>query len=280
MKIFAQVILLALLLSGAARAEVALPPLKHRVTDLTATLDVQQTQTLEFRLAEFEANKGAQLAVLIVPTTQPESIEQFGIRVVEAWKLGRKGVDDGALLLVAKNDHTLRIEVGYGLEGVLNDATANRIIDEVIVPRFKRGEFYSGIESGTAAMMQVIDGEPLPPTTRRAAASGKNNIESLMFMAFVLVVAVGGMLRALLGRFPAALLMGGALGLLAWLTAAPLIIAVLAGAAAFIFVLLGGGRGFGGYGGGGFGGGGYGGGGGGFSGGGGGFGGGGASGRW
>lgn len=280
MKSFAQVILLALLLTGAAQAEVALPPLKHRVTDLTATLDVQQTQALESRLAEFEKNKGAQLVVLIVPTTQPESIEQFGIRVVEAWKLGRKGVDDGALLLVAKNDHTLRIEVGYGLEGVLNDATANRIIDEVIVPRFKRGEFYSGIESGTAAMMQVIDGEPLPPTTRRAAASGKNNIESLMFMAFVLVVAVGGMLRALLGRFPAALLMGGALGLLAWLTVAPLIIAVLAGAAAFIFVLLGGGRGFGGYGGGGFGGGGYGGGGGGFSGGGGGFGGGGASGRW
>jgi uncharacterized protein len=139
MKIFAQVILLALLLSGAAH--------------LTGTLDAQQTRTLESRLAEFEAKKGAQLAVLIVPTTQPESIEQFGIRVVQAWKLGRKGVDDGALLLIAKDDHALRIEVGYGLEGVLNDATANRVIDEVIVPRFKGGEFYSGIEAGTTAIM-------------------------------------------------------------------------------------------------------------------------------
>jgi len=254
MKSFAQVILLALLLIGAAHADVALPPLTQRVTDLTATLDAGQTQTLESRLAEFEAKKGAQLAVLIVPTTQPESIEQFGIRVVEAWKLGRKGVDDGALLLVAKDDRALRIEVGYGLEGILNDATAHRIIDEVIVPRFKRGEFYPGIESGTAAMMQVINGEPLPPP-RRAAASGKFNIESLLFIAFGLVVVVGGMLRAMLGRFPAAMLMGGALGVLAWLTVVPMLIALLVGLMAFVFVLLGGaGRGFGGYGGGGFGG--------------------------
>lgn len=268
---------LSVLLAGAAQAEVAVPPLLHRVTDLTATLDAGQTQVLEARLAEFEAKKGAQLAVLIVPTTQPESIEQFGIRVAEAWKLGRKGVDDGALLLVAKDDRALRIEVGYGLEGALNDATAHRIVDEVIAPRFKRGEFYAGIESGLTAMMQVINGEPLPPP-RRGSASGKYDIESLLFVAFGLVVVVGGMLRALLGRFPAAMLMGGALGVLAWLTVAPLLVALLAGLAAFVFVLLGGaGRGFGGYGGGGFG---SGHGGGGFGGGGGGFGGGGASGRW
>jgi uncharacterized protein len=277
----ARVFLLALLFSIVAHADVALPPLTQRVTDLTATLDAQQIQTLESRLAEFEKNKGAQLAVLIVPTTQPETIEQYGIRVVEAWKLGRKGVDDGAMLLVAKDDRTLRIEVGYGLEGALNDATANRIIDEIIVPRFKRGDFYGGIESGLAAMMQVVNGESLPPP-RRAAASGSYNIESLLFIAFALVVGVGGMLRAMLGRFPAAVLMGGALAALAWFTVAQLFIALLAGLMAFVFVLLGGGRGFagyGGFGGGGFGGGGLGGGGG-FSGGGGGFGGGGASGRW
>ena len=279
MKSLAQVVLLALLLSGAAHAEVALPPLTQRVTDPNATLDAQQTRTLESRLAEFEAKKGAQISVLIVPTTKPESIEQFGIRVVEAWKLGRKGVDDGALLLVAKDDRTLRIEVGYGLEGVLNDATAHRIVDEVIVPRFKRGEFYAGIESGVAAMIAVIDGEPLSQP-KRATASGKFDIESLLFVAFGLVIVVGGMLRAMIGRFPAAVLMGGVLGLLAWLMVAPLLIALLAGLMAFVFVLLGGGgRGFGGYGGGGFGRGGFGGGGG-FSGGGGGFGGGGASGRW
>ena len=276
MQAIARVFLLALLSMGAAQAEVAVPPLVHRVTDLTATLDVQQTQTLEARLATFEAKKGAQLAVLIAPTTQPESIEQFGIRVVEAWKLGRKGVDDGALLLIAKEDRALRIEVGYGLEGVLNDATAKRIVDEIIVPHFKRGEFYAGIESGTTAMMRVIEGEPLPPP-KRAAASGSYDIESLLLIGFGLVVVVGGMLRALLGRFPAAVLMGGGLGVLVWLTVAPLLVALLVGVMAFVFVLLGGsGRG---YGGGGFGHGGFGGGGG-FSGGGGGFGGGGASGRW
>jgi uncharacterized protein len=288
-KSLARVFLLALLLTGltsigAAHADVAVPPLTHRVTDLTATLGAGQIQALESRLADFEAKKGAQLAVLIVPTTQPETIEQYGIRVVDKWKLGRKGVDDGALLLIAKDDRKLRIEVGYGLEGVMPDAIANRITDDIIAPYFKRGDFYSGIESGLAAMIQVVEGEPLPAPERAASRGKVNNIETLMFIAFVLVVAVGGLLRALLGRFPAALLMGGALGLLAWLTVAPLIIAVLAGVVAFIFVLLGGGRGIGGYGMGGFGGGGFGGGGfgggGGFSGGGGGFGGGGASGSW
>lgn len=278
-KIWSWGFLLALLLSGVARAEVAVPQLTQRVTDLTATLDAQQTQTLEARLADFEAKKGTQLAVLIVPTTQPESIEQFGIRVVEKWKLGRKGVDDGALLIVAKDDRALRIEVGYGLEGVLNDATANRIIEEIIVPNFKRGEFYAGIESGMAAMMQLVRGEPLPPPTQRASPSGQSNIESLMIIGFALVVVVGGVLRSLFGRFPAALLMGGGLGVLAWWTVAPLLMAVLAGVAAFVLVLLGGaGGGLGGLGGGGLGRGGFGGGG--FGGGGGGFGGGGASGRW
>ncbi|MDO8811504.1 MAG: TPM domain-containing protein [Gallionella sp.] len=162
MKIIAQVVLLALLLSGAARAEVAIPLLTQRVTDLTATLDAKQTEWLESRLAEFEAKKGAQLAVLIVPTTQPETIEQFSIRVVEAWKLGHKKVDDGALLLVAKDDRKLRIEVGYGLEGVLPDAIAKRIIAETITPFFKNCEFYAGINAGTTAMMQVINEEPLP----------------------------------------------------------------------------------------------------------------------
>ncbi|MGA9666426.1 MAG: YgcG family protein [Gallionella sp.] len=283
-KILARVFLLALLASGAALAEVAVPPLTQRVTDLAGTLDAQQIQNLESRLAEFEKNKGAQLAVLIVPTTQPETIEQYGIRVVEAWKLGRKNVDDGALLLIAKDDHALRIEVGYGLEGVLTDATSNRIIDEIIVPYFKRGDFYAGIESGLNAMMRVVGGEPLPPPQKRASASGKYDIETLLFIAFALVVVVGGILRTMLGRFPAAVLMGGALAVLAWLIVSQLLIAVFIGVMAFVFVLLGGvGRGFGGYGGfggGGFGGGGFGGGGGGFSGGGGGFGGGGASGSW
>ncbi len=277
-KLMARVLLLALLWCGAAQAEVAVPPLKQRVTDLTGTLDAQQVQALEARLAQFEKEKGAQLAVLMVPATQPETIEEYGIRVAEAWKLGRKGVDDGAILLVAKGDRTLRIEVGYGLEGALPDVVAKRIIDQVIIPHFKRGEFYAGIEAGLAAMMQVINGEPLP-APQQHMASGKYDIESLLFVAFGLVVVVGGMLRALLGRFPAAVLTGGLLGAIAWFIVAQVLIALFVGLMAFVFVLLGGmGRGFSGYSGGGGLGGGFGGGG--FSGGGGGFGGGGASGRW
>ncbi|HEY5993545.1 MAG TPA: YgcG family protein [Gallionellaceae bacterium] len=278
----ARVFLLALLLCGAAQAEVAVPPLEHHVTDLTGTLDAQQVQALEARLASFEKEKGAQLAVLIIPTTEPETIEQYGIRVADKWKLGRKGVDDGALLLIAKDDRALRIEVGYGLEGVLPDALANRIINQIIVPRFKGGDYYGGVDAGLSAMMNIVKGEPLPAPLQRTSASGRYDIESLLFIGFGLVVVVGGILRAVLGRLPAALLMGGVLGVLSWFIVASLLIAAFIGLMAFVFVLLGGTRrGFTGYGGG-FGGGGFGGGGfgGGFSGGGGGFGGGGASGRW
>lgn len=279
MNILARVFLLALLLAGAAQAEVAIPPLSARVSDLTSTLDAQQIQTLESRLAAFEAKKGAQVAVLLLPTTQPETIEQYGIRVAEAWKLGRKGVDDGVLLLVAKEDRAMRIEVGYGLEGALNDATAKRIIAEIITPFFKRGEFYLGLDAGTAAIIKVVEGEPLPEPQTAPELGGKE-IELLLIVAVGVSMVVGGILRALLGRFPAALLTGGGLGLVAWLTVAPLLAALLVGVMAFVFVLLGGARhGFGGHRGGhgGFGGG-FGGGG--FGGGGGGFGGGGASGRW
>jgi len=123
-------------LSSPLQAEVPVPALTGRVVDLTGTLTADQKTALEAKLAAFEAEKGAQIAVLLVPTTQPEAIEQYSIRVVEAWKLGRKGVDDGVLLLIAKNDRKMRIEVGYGLEGVLPDAVAKRIISEVITPFF------------------------------------------------------------------------------------------------------------------------------------------------
>ncbi len=140
-------VLPALLAACLALADVAVPPLKARVTDLTGTLSAQQQTALEQTLAAFEARKGSQIAVLIVPTTQPETVEQYALRVEETWKLGRKGVDDGALLVVAKDDRKLRIEVGYGLEGVLPDAIAKRIIAEDITPRFKQGDFYGGISA-------------------------------------------------------------------------------------------------------------------------------------
>src|SRR6202022_895193 len=146
----------------AAAADVAVPPLSGRVVDQTGTLSSGDVASLTQTLRSLEARKGSQVAVLIVPTTAPETIEQYSIRVAEAWKIGRKKIDDGALLVVAKNDRKLRIEVGYGLEGVLNDVTAKRIIDEVITPKFRSGDFAGGMSAGGDRMVGVINGEKLP----------------------------------------------------------------------------------------------------------------------
>jgi len=288
----AGLLLCFLVVAGASWTQdlVPVPALKARVTDLTRTLTPDQSAKLEQKLAAFEARKGSQIAVLIVPTTQPEAIEPYSIRVVEQWKLGRKGVDDGALLLVAKDDRALRIEVGYGLEGVLPDATANRIIEDIIVPRFKTGDLYAGVDAGVDAMIKVVDGEPLPPPQTQWRSQSKVNsgsLHSLFIVGLILVFVVGGILRSVVGRLPAAGLIGGAAGAIAWFLVSSLAAAAVAGVVAFIFTLIGGGTrggrgGYGGWTGGGYGGGGGfgGGGGGGFGGGGGGFGGGGASGRW
>ena len=271
-----------LCLSGLAGAQALqpVPALSARVTDHTATLSADQRARLDAKLAAFERQKGAQIAVLIVASVGSETIEQYALRVAEAWKLGRKSVDDGALLLVAKNDRKLRIEVGYGLEGALNDATAKRIISETIAPRFKGGDFYGGIDAGVGAMIKVVGGEPLPPP-KPASASADIGIdfETLIFVGFILVFVVGGVLRAIFGRFLAAGVIGVVGGIVASLLASSLLLGVFAGIVAFIVSLFAGISGLGGLspggmrGGGGFSGGG-------FSGGGGSFGGGGASGGW
>src|SRR6202011_6049700 len=129
-------------LPSAAQSQ-PIPKLTARVTDLTGTLTAEQQTALEQKLAAFESAKGSQLAVLLVPTTEPEEIEQYSIRVVEQWKLGRKKVDDGALLIIAKNDHHVRIEVGYGLEGVLTDAASNRIIEDTMLPLLRQGQYFA-----------------------------------------------------------------------------------------------------------------------------------------
>ena len=270
--------------AGLAAAQVAVPALSGHVIDQTGTLSVEQQAMLEQTLATLEARKGSQLAVLIVPTTAPEDIEPFALRVAEAWKLGRKKVDDGAILVVAKNDRTLRIEVGYGLEGALNDATAKRIISETILPRFKQQDFFGGIEAGVGQIIRVIDGEPLPEP-RKASNQGGGDIAQYAPVVFVLAMAIGGVLRSIFGKVPGALATGGVVAVIGWFVVGTLSIALLAGVVAMFVSLFGGGllrHGAGGYyGGGGRGGsGGFGGGSGGFSGGGGGFGGGGASGRW
>jgi uncharacterized protein len=280
---------LALLLAAVpAAALVAVPPLTARVTDLTGTLSGAAVARIESKLQEFEAKKGSQIAVLIVPSTQPEEIEQFGIRVEDAWKLGRKGVDDGAYLIVAKNDRRVRIEVGYGLEGALSDAISNRIVDETIAPHFKQGDFDGGIEAGVDKMISVIDGEPLPEPDRKWEHHG--NLGNMLPLLLVVVIG-GGVLRALFGRLFGSVATGGIAGGLAWIFSHLLPLGLGAGVFAFVIAMLAGsssrtwsagrgwGGGFGGGLGGGFGGGGFGGGGG-FSGGGGGGGGGGASGSW
>ena len=272
---------IALCWTVVAGAQVPVPPPGSRVTDQTATLTNEQKSALEETLRSFEARKRSQVAVLIVPSTAPETIEQYALRVAEQWKPGRKNVDDGALLVVAKDDRTLRIEVGYGLEGALTDAASKRIISEIIVPRFRQGDFYGGISAGVDRILRVIDGEPLPkPEERRP--EGIRGIGAALPVLIVLALVVGEVLRTALGRFPGALVTGGAVSVVAWMLAGAISIALVAGVIAFLYILLAGAMGGRGLGGGGLGGRGFGGGGfgGGFSGGGGGFGGGGASGRW
>src|ERR1700712_742783 len=160
----ARTILLALLLGWVfpALADVAVPPLVGLVVDQTGTLSTNDVSSLNQTIRAFEARKGSQIAVLIVPTTDGEAIEPFSLRVAEAWKIGRKKIDDGALLVIAKNDRHLRIEVGYGLEGALTDVTSKRIIDEDITPKFKTGDFAGGVSAGVSRIVRVIDGGQLP----------------------------------------------------------------------------------------------------------------------
>jgi uncharacterized protein len=284
---------LVLLLGAALSAVQAqslqpIPKLETRVTDLTGTLTAGQQAELEQKLRDFESRKGAQIAVLLVPTTQPEEIEQYSIRVVEAWKLGRKKVDDGALLILAKNDHSLRIENGYGLEGVLTDVMSNRIIQDTMVPLLRQNQYYAAINAGTDQMMKLIDGESLPPpdrTWQHQRALPWNLLPVLLFGFFI----ASAVLRSIFGRVAGSLLSAGGAGVLIFALTQVMAFAFGAAVIAFLFAIAGVGSGwssggrFGGFGGGfgGFGGGfGGGGSGGGFSGGGGGFGGGGASGRW
>jgi uncharacterized protein len=224
----------------AASADVAVPPLSGRVVDQTGTLSSGDITSLTQTLKNLELRKGSQVAVLIVPTTQPETIEQYSIRVAEAWKIGRKKIDDGALLVVAKNDRKLRIEVGYGLEGALNDVTAKRIIDEVITPKFRGGDFAGGISAGVDRIIGVIDGEPLPAPaeapSQQVNFAWVNNINP--GIALFGIVFMGGILRALLGRLMGAATTGGIVGLVAWFLAASLSMSLFAGIIVFVIALV------------------------------------------
>jgi len=217
-----------------AAADVAVPELTGRVVDQTGTLSSGDIAALTQKLRDFETRKGSQIAVLIVPTTQPETIEQFSIRVAEAWKIGRKKVDDGAILVVAKNDRHLRIEVGYGLEGVLTDVTSRRIIDEIITPKFRSGDFAGGISDGVDRMIRVIDGEPLPVPSPTVNFGNLDDLAPLFIVTLFASLGVGGFFRAMLGRLLGSLATGGVIAVLSWFILGSFSIALALGALGFV----------------------------------------------
>ena len=287
--------------ASAASAEVPVPPLTGRVVDQTGTLSAADIAALTQKLKDLETRKGSQVAVLMVPTTQPETIEQYSLRVTEAWKIGRRKIDDGALLVVAKNDRKLRIEVGYGLEGGLTDVTARRIIDEVIAPKFRVGDFAGGISDGVARIVAVINGEALPAPAPEATHQEDNDWISFLnpLNPFVIfgIYFIGTICRSLFGRFVGSIAAGSVVAGLVWYLVGSIAGSIILGTIILILTFLAdsiiaanqnavrrSGRGgiSGGWVGGSYSGGGWGGGSGsgGFSGGGGGFGGGGASGSW
>ncbi len=279
--------------AGYLAAEIPVPDLQDRVSDLTGTLDRSELRALEERLAGFEARTGSQIAVLIIPTTEPEAVEQYALRVSEAWQLGRDGIDDGALLLVALEDRKVRIEVGYGLEGALTDVTSKRIISEAILPSFRSGDISDGIQMGVERMIAVAEGEPLPEPQPGWNPGPLSGLRGLLPFLLILAFVGGSILRVFLGRLWGSLANATLVGSVVWLVAGMLPVALLAGTITFFVMLAagarrgaggwsnhprtrgwpGGGWSSGGLGGGGFSGGG-------FSGGGGSFGGGGASGSW
>ncbi len=302
-----------------AQQVLAVPPLSGRVVDLTNTLSAAQKSELTTQLEALEKLKGSQLVVLMVPSTQPETVAEYGLRVAEAWKIGRakaadanaKGkvvkVDDGVLLLVAKDDRKIRIEVGYGLEGAIPDALAKRIITDSIAPKFRTGDFFGGVRSGVSDLVKLIQGEALPAPAEvwqhgQAPSSGAGSESDSIgwFAPLIFVLVFGFVLKSILGRFLGSTAAGGAAWFVSSMFGAPAMVAIIAAIGMFLVLLLFGGAGrglvpqgrrsyrsggpvflpggFGGGGGGGWGGGGDSGGG--FGGGGGSFGGGGASGDW
>ena len=265
------------------------PKLQGRVNDLAGVLTRDQIASLDAKLQSFEASDSTQIVVLIIPGLEGDPIEDYSIRVAEAWKIGQKESDNGAILLVSLRERELRIEVGYGLEERLGDARSSQIIRNEIVPRFRQGDFYGGIDAGVDAIIQSVRGlyQGRPETARSPQRSGRflNWIIVLLFPLLWILSATGkwggGILGVGVGMLLPYTLIGHSLILLLIGGAAGGLLGMLLGA--LVRAGAGSGRGTGGFGGpffggGGFGGGGFGGGG--FSGGGGGFGGGGSSGRW
>jgi len=283
-------------LPALAQGLLPVPALTARVIDQTQTLDSAQRNGLETKLAAFEQRKGSQIVVLMVPTTAPEDIASYTQRVGDTWKIGRKGVGDGLLVVVAKNDRAMRIATAKTLEGAVPDLAAIRIIDEEMKPRFRQNDFAGGLNAAVDRLIGLVDGEPLPaPSRDTGESSGYGNdgifgfLQHFGLFLFVGVFIGAPIVRAILGKKLGTVVVGGGVGLVVFLITASIAIAAIAGVIALVITLVaaagrpgGGGGGWSsGGGGGGWSSGGSSGGGGGFSSGGGGnFGGGGASGNW
>ncbi|MBB4225302.1 TPM domain-containing protein [Variovorax guangxiensis] len=290
----AAVVLTALAGVALAQGLLPIPTLTARVIDQTGTLDSAQRNGLETKLAAFEQRKGSQIVVLMVPTTAPEDIASYTQRVGDAWKIGRKGVGDGLLVVVAKDDRKMRIATAKALEGAVPDLAASRIIDEEMKPRFRNGDFAGGLNAAVDRLIGLVDGEPLPEPSRNTGGGGNEGFdwENLAIFLFVGVFVGAPIARAIFGKKLGTMFIGGGVGVVVFFITTSIAIAVIAALVALIVSLVAGTGRPGGGGGGGWssGGGGWGGGGGGFSGGGGGggfssggggnFGGGGASGDW
>lgn len=240
--------LLALVLACAALAAapgdpVPVPKLAAHVTDQTGSLTAAERDALEAKLARFERERGSQVAVLLVPSIGAETIEEFAGRVTDAWQLGRKGVDDGVLVAVAKQERKIRVHTGRGVQGTLTDAAAKRIAADIIAPHFRSGDFAGGLNDGVDAIMKAIEGEQLPaPAPRAQPHGGKvdsfSSLGNLLILAFFAVPVVGMVLRGMFGRFVGATATAGLTGVAAWLMLGSVIVVVIAVIIAFLITLV------------------------------------------
>lgn len=232
-------LLLALAAPLLALAQQAVPPLNARVTDQTATLSSAQREALENKLAAFEREAGPQIAVLMVASTAPEDIVDYTQRVADQWKIGRRDVGDGLLIVVAKSDRKLRIATAKALEGAVPDLAARQIIERQITPAFKQGDYAGGLNAGVDALMARLRGENLPaPTAQPGAAAPGDGFDwqELAMIFFIAVPVVGGVLTAVFGRKLGSLMAGAGVGAVAWWVSASLLLAGIAAVVALVLV--------------------------------------------
>ena len=220
-----------------AMAQQAVPPLTGHVVDTTGALSADAAAALEQKLTAFEERKGSQIAVLLVRTTEPEALEPYSLRVAEQWQIGRGGVDDGIVLVVALDDRRMRFEVGYGLEGAVPDALARRIIAETIAPRFYEGDYSGGLNAGLDALIGLIDGEPLPVPVSREPESDALEWPLALPLAIMLALFLGPLFRRMFGALFGSAILGAGAGFLAWFAGAVILTSIFFGLALFVAAL-------------------------------------------